>query len=228
MVSRHMLSKEQYQCITSQEVLVSNKSEQLKRISEKVDQAFKTFDIILISNGATQEYKDKLFDHEKIRYFLDGLIRYDSKNPLGYEINKQKIAKDVIKLGVDYFLDRYKQTHHLKKQIDEFQSLLQDIDFLAELQQEDTEGMKLYRLRSKHTKPPVIFAEKDFWIAACIHCYSRSLHHSQSERDAIKNIKHEKGCSYLQDVKKHGGKYKKDTTYQYIRIYPPKDLKKKK
>ena len=50
-----------------------------------------------------------------------------------------------------------------------------------------------------------------------MYCFNQSLHHAQTEQESIKNVKHDKDCIYLQDVKKYGWKYKKETTFQYIR-----------
>jgi len=71
---------------------------------------------------------------------------------------------------------------------------------------------------------PIIIAEKDFWVAYCIHCYATSQHHNETKKESIKNIRHEKGCSFLPDIKTRN---KEITKEQYLRIFPPRDLKKK-
>jgi len=155
------------------------------------------------------------------------LIRYDPENMLAEEANKQKIAREMIQLGFYYFQGRYKETNYLKKQIDEINNLLSELDYLAVVQEEETESMEMYRARSKMKKPPQLVPTKDFWIAECIYCFNYSSGTNKTEDKAIKNIKHSKGCMFLKDVKRYSGKYIDMETWRYIRTIPPRDSKKK-
>ena len=222
-----MLSNAQRDYITSQ-TEISNPSEQRKRISEKIDQCFNTFDVILTSQTPSQSFVDELFNDNRIHGFHTMLVRYDHENMLADEANKQRIARDMIQLGFAYFRDRYREVSHLKKQIDDIQSLLQELDFLSEQQIAEKENMELYRARVRAMDPPNIVPEKDFWIAECIYCYAYSLGLSKNENDAIKNIRHRKGCKYPKAKRRFGGRHDELLTWQYIRTFPPRDMNKPK
>ena len=130
MTSHYLLSEEQYRYITSQKD-ITNPSEQRKRISNSIDDAFKTFDVILSSNTSC-EFKDELFDDMKLKNFFEILIKYNPDGLISAESNKQKIARHMIFLGFLYFKYRYSKTNYLKKQIEDINSLLSELDFLAD------------------------------------------------------------------------------------------------
>jgi len=225
MKSRHLLSNDQHTYITSQNDVI-NPSEQRRRISSTIEQAFNTFDIILTSDIVPRTFVEELFNHERMRPFLDILIRYEPQSMIAEEANKQKIARDMIQLGFRYFQSRYKKTSYLKKQIDEINSLLSELDFLSKVQQDENEAMEMYRARSKIKKPPQIVPSKDRWMAECIYCFSYSSGIDKTEKDAIKKIRHSKGCMFLKDVKRFKGTHKDMEIWRYIRTIAPRDLKK--
>ena len=227
MSSQHLLSNEQHRYLTSQDE-ITNPSEQRRRIAKTVQQAFKTFDIILISNSVPSTFVEELFNHERIQYFLDYLIRFEPENMLAEEANKQKIARDMIRYGFAYFQSRYKETNYLRKQIEQVNDLLSELDYLAQVQEDENESMELYRARSKLKKPPQIVPQKDFWLAECIYCFNYSLGTNKTEEKAIKNIHHSKGCMFPKDVKRFKGSHKDMEIWRYIRTIPPRDTKKKK
>jgi len=222
MKSHHLLSNEQYSLLTSQKE-VSNPSEQRRRITNTIEQAFKTFDVILTSDFVPSKFVEELFNHERVKYFLDNLVRYETENMLAEEANKQKIASDMIRLGCYYFQARYKETSFLTKQIDQIKELLLGLDYLAQSQQDENDAMELYRARSRLKKPPQIIPQKDFWTAECMYCFNYSSGSNKTEEKAIKNIHHSKGCMFLKDVKKFDGRHKQDVTWQYIRTIHPRD-----
>jgi len=222
MKSRHLLSNDQYSYITSQGK-VTNPSEQRKRIAEKIEQAFNTFDIILTEESVPQKFIDELFPSGRINKFLPYLIRYNQENLLQDEKNKQDIARQVINSGFSYFEDRYKETFLIKKQIEDMDGLLRSLDYISSVQQSDNEAMELYRTRARSKKPPNIVPEKDFWIAECIYCFNFSYGTNKTEKEAIKNLRHQKGCAFLKDVKKFDGRHKDLEIWRYIRTIPPRD-----
>jgi len=225
MKSHHLLSNDQHRYITSQKDVI-NPSEQRRRISSTIEQAFKTFDIILTNDGVPRTFVEELFNHERMRYFLDMLIRYDSESMIAEESNKQKIARDMIELGFRYFQSRYKQTNYLRKQIEDINSLLSELDFLSETQQQENEAMEMYRARSKMRTPPQIIPSKDFWIAQCIFCFNGAYGNNKTEGEAIQKIRHSKGCMFSKDVKRFSGRHKEMEIWRYIRTFAPRDLKK--
>jgi len=193
-----------------------------KRIKEKVEKTFKTFESIYISKELDQKYKDDLFSAEKMKRFVEVFTNYDKTNPIS---NEQAIASALVEVGFRYHQRRYEPIPFITDEIQKIEGLLRVLEFQSRMEEQETEGMKLYRLRDRSRKPPIVIAEKDFWLAECVHCYSMSLPHNNTEKEAIKNIRHEKGCSFLTDIKS-GRKNKELTKEQYIRTFPPRDLKK--
>ncbi len=222
MKSRHLLSNDQYKHITSQNSEIPNPSEQRSRISEKVEQALNTFDIILTSQYVSQEFKDELFEDARIRNLLSNFARYDNQNLPSEESNKQSICKTMVSLGLDYFKSRYKKMKMVEKNIEQATSVLSLMSFLSQEQVYDEEVMKMYKARSRSVRPQLLVAEKDFWMAECKHCYNYSSN-AKTEKEAIRNLKHTKHCLYTIDMKKHGGTQRDSIIQQYIVRYPPRD-----
>jgi len=222
MKSRHLLSNDQYEYITSQNSKIPNPSEQRSRISKKVEQALNTFDIILTSQYVSQEYKDELFEETRIRNFLSNFARYDNQNLLSEESNKQTICKTMVSMGLDYFKSRYKKMKMVEKNIEQATSVLSLMSLLSQEQVYDEEVMKMYKARSRSVRPQLLVAEKDFWMAECKHCYNYSAN-AKTEKEAIRNLKHTKHCLYTIDMKKHGGTQRDSIIQQYIVRYEPRD-----
>jgi len=226
MISHPLLSNDEYYYISSQKSKLPpnfNKSQMRKRIKDKVEKTYKTLEAIYISNELDQNFKDDLFSHEKIKRFAEVFTIYDKSNPIS---NEQSIARALVEAGFNYYKQRYEPIIFIENEIEKIEGLLRVLEFQAQEEERESKGMEMYRLRSKNKKPPIIFAEKDFWVAYCIHCYAISQHHNETKKDAIKNIRHEKGCSFMIDLKA-GRKNKEITKEQYLRIFPPRDLEKK-
>jgi len=211
----------QYQYLTSQKS-ITNPSEQRKRVSVTVEQAFNTFDIILTSQYVSQEFKDELFDETKVRNLLSNFARYDNQNLQSEEANKQTICKLMVTMGLDYFKSRYKKMQMVEKNIEQATSLLNVINFLSQEEVYDDEVLKMYKARSRSVRPQLLVAEKDFWMAECKHCYNYSSN-SKTEKEAIRNLKHTKHCLYTIDMKKFGGTQRDSIIQRYIIKYPPRD-----
>jgi len=226
MISHPLLSNDEYYYISSQTSQLPsnfNKSQMRKRIKDKVEKTYKTLEAIYISKELDQNFKDDLFSHEKIKTLAEVFTIYDKSNPV---TNEQSIARALVEAGFNYYNQRYDPIPFIANEIEKIEGLLRVLESQAQEEERESKGMEMYRLRSKNKKPPTIIAEKDFWIAECIHCYAVSQGHSETKKEAIKNIRHEKGCSFLTDIKK-GRKNKELTKEQYIRIFPPRDLEKK-
>jgi len=225
MESHHLLSPEQYLYITSQ-TDISNPSEQKKRISKKIDQAFKTFDIILTSKSTPPNFINKVFESEKIYQFLDGLMRYDKEDSFADDDNKQTIAREMIRNGFAYFQSKYEKASYLGGEIEKFNTLLIQIDSISQTEKYRSESMEMYKARSRAITPPQIVPDKDYWNAECIYCFAYSLGINKTEKEAIKNITHRKGCMFLKDIKKVSSKNKDMEIWRYIRTIHPRDSKK--
>jgi len=222
MKSHHLLSNDQHEYLTSQNSEIPNPSEQRRRIAEKVEQAFKTFDMILTSQYVSQEFKDGLFEEAKVKNFLDNFTRFDKENLPSDETNKQAICKMMVTKGLEYFKSRYKKMQMIEKNIEQATSLLNVINFLSQEEVYDEEVLKMYKARSRSVRPQLLVAEKDFWMVECKHCYNYSSN-AKTEKEAIKNLKHTKYCLYTIDMKKFGGTQRDALIQRYIIKYPPRD-----
>jgi len=221
MKSHHLLSNDQYEYLTSQTNDVPNPSEQRRRISEKVEQIFNTLKIIVISNKIEQEFKDKIFDPNKISYFIESLTFYDPQSTVAQESNKQKIIVDLMWKVLTYFQSRYKETKFISKEIARFHDLAKDLEEFAQREEDETEATIMYKTRKLST-PPLVYPEKDYWVAECIFCFSYSSLGKDKE-DSIKKIRHARNCSFHKEMKRLGKKDKERVYTQFLKIFPPKD-----
>ncbi len=221
MKSHHLLSNDQYEYLTSQTNDVPNPSEQRRRISEKVEQIFSTLQIILDSNKIDQVFKDKLFDPSKVSFFIESLTYYDPENTVAQESNKQKIIIDLMWKVLSYFQLRYKETKFISKEINRFYDLAKDLEDLARSEEDEAEATIMYKTRKLST-PPLVYPEKDFWVAECIFCFSYSSRGKDKE-DSIKKIRHARNCSFHKEMKRLGKKEKERVYTQFLKIFPPKD-----
>ena len=225
MESQHLLSSEQYSYISSQ-TEISNPSEQRKRISKKIDQAFKTFEIIITSKDPPPNFVNEIFESNKIRQFLDLLTRYEVEDSFSEDDNKQAIAREMISNGFAYFQRKYEKTNYIKNEIERINTLLIELDSFSQAEKYRSESMEMYKARSRAITPPQIVPSKDYWNAECIYCFRFSLGINKTEKEAIKNLKHSKGCMYLKDIKKVSSQNKDMENWRYIRTIPPRDSEK--
>jgi len=196
-ISQHLLSNNQYFYITSQEKKLSsdyNKSQELKRIEEKFQAAFKTFELISHSKSLSQAYKDKLFHSERISNFIGSLIFFEDENTRSEEINKQAIARQTLQHCFAYFQMRYKHSQFLSNKIKEIEGILLELDYLTKDQSEDDEALEFYRMRSRMKLPPRIGGSKNSWYSVCIICWSYGAGNNKSQ--SMKEIRHHKHCLY--------------------------------
>ena len=221
MASRHTLSDDQHEYLTSQDSKVPNPSEQRRRISEKVDQIFSTLGIILDSNSIDQSFKDKLFTPDKVSYFIDSLTLYNPENTIVQESNKQKIIIDMLHKVLAYLQSRYKETAFISKEIDKFRDLAKDLEARTRMEETEAEASIMYKTRKLST-PPLVYAEKDFWVALCMFCFSYSSL-GKDEKDSIKKVRHAKNCSFHKEMRRLGKKEKDRIYAQFFKTFPPRD-----
>lgn len=226
MVSQYPLSKAQEEYLTSQNYTYTNPSHQRGLISKKIDTAFKLFDMTLSSQHLKQEFKDKWFDVSKVEKFLDQFIRYDKQNSASEEINKQAICKIMMTKGLQYFKDRYGEIELIKENIKQATRLIHALEALSNQEIYDSESMEMYRARKRTTRPQIPITSKHFWYVECKYCFNTTTPTVKTEKEAMKNLRHAKGCLYTKDIKK--GDVEKDIAIKrYIVTYPPKDKMKK-
>ncbi|WP_415281114.1 hypothetical protein [Candidatus Nitrososphaera sp. FF02] len=160
----------------------------------KAERCFKTLDIILDSRELDQDYRDKVFQGQKISSLLSRLARYDRGNSTSQEKNKQAIAYKMIEIGLQYFQDRYSQTKFLSSKIQELKSLLSDLQSISGELVEEDEALRLYRMRGKLKMPPKILPSRDEWQAMCDICWRSAS--GNDKMHAMKSIRHETNCTY--------------------------------
>jgi len=219
MESHDVLSNAQRLYLTSQDSEITNLSEQKKRIAEKVDQIFKTMQIILDSKNLEQEFKDSLFTPQKVAIFIDRLTTYDPESTATQESNKQAIIINLMSQSLTYFQSRYKEVF-IKKEIKIFEQFAKDIVELTESKIAETKAQELYKTR-KSLMPPLLYPARDTWTAMCDECHAYTTL-GENEDDAMKRVRHSKNCSIHKEKKRLGKDETERIKIQYYKITPPK------
>ena len=205
MKQRSTLSNEAYRYITSQHMLYNKKHVPMirKRMKEHVGNIFTdTFSPILKSKEVTQEFKNELFNDERIEDFLSDLIGFDPEGSLKQEQNKQQIAFSMLRLATFYLGSRYKDTVFVEHKITEFKKLIEDLIEISQKQIDEIDIYDSVASRSGMKLPPAITPQYNMIICMCKLCWS---HHSepinkqdkQKVKDkTIKKIRHKKKCGF--------------------------------
>ncbi len=227
MISHHMLSNDEYLYITSQKSKLPEKyniAQIRKRIKTKISRAFETFELIIKSQELSQQYKDDIFPSDKISQILAKLTEYDDTSPISEEENKQDIAKELLHVGIGYFQLRYKKPRILFDEFYKVSNIIQELDEMSRQTVGETEGMELYRLRSRLPSPPLISGSKIHWTALCMHCYNYAS--GDTKEESLKNLRHEKRCTYNKEFKRLNKLLDKNRVIeQYIKFSPPNNNK---
>jgi len=223
MKSHDVLSNKQRLYLTSQNPKILGLSTQRKRIIGKVDDIFKTFNIILDSENIDQGFKDGLFDKTRISNFIQKLTEYDSESFAEQEHMKQEIIIDLMEQCMRYFQARYKEVKFIKKEIINFEEFTKGLVELSESQIEETEAQKLLKIR-KLGMPPLLYPSKDFWKGFCVQCHAYT-ELGNNEDDVIKRIRHSKNCNYKKEKKSIGNTDNERLKIQFFKITPPKKKK---
>lgn len=208
--SQHLLSPNQYYFITSQHNKLSpsfNKSQDLKRIEELIEQCHYTIDLLLKSKAIDLDYKDKLFNAKIVIPILRLLTQHDPEKQISETYNSQAIAKSMINLGVAYYELRYKNLQIVNSKIFEFRQLLNDIDEFSSFQRNYENNLRL-QMRRKKVAPPKINRTSE-WQAVCMGCLEKGC--GIDDSDAINKVIHYERCLYDEKEKD-----------RWIKIYPPK------
>lgn len=224
MISRGLLSKEQFEYYSSQKDTITNLSENNKRIAVTVEKIFDTLPIILDSKRIDQELKDKMFNPSKVSLFINHLTQNNPESTNAQEVNKQEIILDLIQKVFSYYQSRYKDEKFVIKEIMKFQQLAQDLKEVAENEKREDEASIMYKTR-KMPYPPILFPERDNWTALCMQCYSYSTI-GNNDSESIKHIRHAKNCSFHKEWKRFARKDRERVIQQFFKIIPP--LKKPK
>lgn len=138
-MSRNMLSKSQIRFLQSQNYVITNKSENRKRIEEKVEGALNGLEEIVKSKRLDQEYKDKILPSKKVSEILKHMTYHKSKSSPKDEQNKFEIVNDMIMFGLLYYKIRFKKTRIIHSQINEFRNF---VTMLQEFSEQEIQNSK--------------------------------------------------------------------------------------
>ncbi len=192
-----MLSPEAYSYVTSQtgKYKKEHVPELRRRIKILFDNIFThTLSPVLLSDELTQDFKNELFENKRMHDFLMDLIRYEKDSSFAEEQNKQLIAQDMLNFGLAYFETRYSQVAFISDKIRELKMLIDALNYLAMQQAEEQQVSQFYKTRGMMKLPPTVERHERTWNAMCRICWSH--YSANTEKEAIKGIRHRKHCLY--------------------------------
>lgn len=196
MESQHLLSPQAYLFLTSQHDKLPqkfNKSEYIRRIGKEIARAFETFKIVLDSKEIDPEVMSEFFHPQKIESVLNKLTTFSWNNNIVSDQNGLVISEIMLKHGFKYFQLRYKETRLLSKQINEMKFLIEDLKTIALEEKKEEQKSQILKYKKFLGLPPKIISETH-WTALCMVCWVSGS--GNDEKDAIKRIRHVKGCHY--------------------------------
>ena len=188
MISRHLLSPQQYLFLTSQEKGLPenwNKSENLSRISDLAGKIIETLEILFVSKNLTQKYLNNIFPAWRLNEVLGNMVTFNSEIPLEQESNKLEIARYLVTIGISYYEQRFQDSKLYAKKITETKDLLEDLNRIADTQ---IEKSKIYRV------PPYITKSKTLAYGLCMSCHAYAG--GFDKKQVIQKLRHKQECPY--------------------------------
>ncbi len=201
---------------------LANESKEKERMRVKAEKAWSIFEPILRSEVVSQEFKDSLFTFKRFDDFLNSLLRTKMTNPISEELNKMKIAKDMIQKGFRYFKVRYQLQPLIYDEMEKMEKLLIMLEDFVEQELENIKNADFVRLRKGLQEPPTI-TPTETYHALCIQCYNYNSKIGHNEQDAIQGIEHQPHCSYLKYAEKADHFQLEKINEQFIKIIPPRN-----
>lgn len=196
MESQHLLSAQAYLFLTSQYDKLPekfNKSEYVARIGREIARSFNTFNIVLDSKELTEKQMDDFFPHERVEGLLSRLTNFSWHDNIVSDQNGLSIAESMLGHGFKYFQMRFNETKILSKYINETKLLIEDLKNIALEQKKEEEKSQVYKYRKFLGHPPKV-GDVPYWTALCMICWATS--HGNDEKEAIKRVRHVKGCNF--------------------------------
>ena len=203
MTSHSMLSPEAYFYVTSQKGKYNqNHTPELRKRMKTLFEGIllHTFEPVLQSNELTQEFKNELFYHERVKDFLTDLVAFDPENTTPEEQNKLFIIQDMLRLSLAYLQQRFKEVSFVEDKINELKTLIDGLTELANKHSSEEQALKFYKLRASMKLPPTIKPQMNTIIAMCRICwdyYSAPINRRKFDivkKQALKGIRHRKHC----------------------------------
>lgn len=205
MTSHSLLSPEAYFYVTSQTGKYNPKhTPELRRRMKTLFEGIlvHTFEPVLQSNELSQDFKNELFDHERVKDFLMDLLVFDQENSTQEEQNKLFIIQDALNLSLTYLQQRFKEVSFVEDKINELKKLIDGLTELANKQSGEEQALKFYKVRASMKLPPTIMPQKNVIIAMCRICWGYDpapINRRKKDvvkKEAIKGIRHRKYCLY--------------------------------
>ena len=181
------------------------------RIIKKVEQSLSTLDIV--ATFGKIDY-DLLWKPYKIKSFLRALVRHDSTKTPIEETTKLLIAGDLIKIGLEYYTDAFRNMKIHSKKVKEMNDTIDAINEIIEIERTEKKYSKLYAMRKGYKFPPDLskMGMDHQYGARCDICWHWSM--GNTKQEALKGIRHHDNCNY-----------KETTLENCIRIFYPRKIK---
>lgn len=139
---------------------------------------------------------DKVW-HEQIitlTSFLRKLTSPDPSKPPIEERDKLEIAGELIKIGLDYYTNAFKNTKVFKSKIDDVKELITTINEITQMERAEKKYSKLYSLRKQMIFPPDLERSggDDDYRSYCVLCFK--WYFDKDKKVSIQKIRHHKDC----------------------------------
>lgn len=197
---------------------LSNESKERKAILRKAFQSWSVLKPILDSTVVSNDFKylpffnatpssefDRL-DIPKDRFtfekFLNSLLRTSRENPTSKEIEKMRIAKEILEQAILYYQTRFSNNQLVYDKFAEFTGFIQMLQSVYEQELDNIVKADFVRIRKGLIFPPYI-SQDEYWHSYCNVCYSYSTNNKAKTKDDAINeaigIKHSDYCPFLKE-----------------------------
>ena len=200
---------------------VSNESKERKAILRKAFQSWSVLKPLLDSTVVSNDFKylpffdavpssefDRL-DIPKDRFtfekFLSSLLKTSRDNPTSKEIEKMRIAKEILEQAILYYQTRFQNNQLVYDKFAEFTGFIQMLQGVYEQELDNIVKADFVRIRKGLIFPPYI-SQDAYWHSYCNVCYSYSTNNkAYTKKDAIKEsktIKHSTDCPFVKEYER--------------------------
>ena len=196
MKERHWLSPQEYNFLSSQNVLLPNKSETLNRIGEKIQKSLETLDIVLDSREISFDFIMKNISiDEFVGLSTILLLPYSNYEPSQDRNYKLEIARRLISSGFMFYQQQFQESEYFEPKIKEIKGLLELLNKIANEYNESDPKFLEFKKKMKQRTPPVDpnYSHPD-WTVECSCCWNWSS--GKSKEDAVERLHHENFCTY--------------------------------
>jgi len=156
------------------------------------------FDAIPSSEFDRLDIPKDRFTFEK---FLNSLLRTSRENPTSKEIEKMRIAKEILEQAILYYQTRFSNNQLVYDKFAEFSSFIQMLQGVYEQELDNLVKADFIRLRKGMAYPPRI--ERDnYWHSVCMQCFSYSYQIQAKTKEDALEIKHSHDCPFVTEFER--------------------------